>query len=863
MRIWLAVVLVVAVSSSVLWAAAKLASPTEPAAPDPVFLSPEESMARIQVPDGYRVELVASEPMLHEPAMIAWDGNGRMFVAELNTYMQDIDGKNQHRPVCQVKILEDTNGDGTMDKMTVFADDLVLPRMIVPLNDRVLIRETNTDDVYAFFDDNGDGKADRREFAFRAPGGSGGNLEHQDSAMMWSIDNWLYSAMGHERHRLVDGEWVSEPVSHEFSQWGLTQDEVGQLYYASAGREAAAYGFQQHPKYGRLSVDGELTADFNTVYPIVQTPDVQGGPGRVGEHGTLNHFTGHCGQSIFLGHRMPDDFRGNYFLPEPVGRLVRRAKVHDVDGKRVLENAYEGREFMASTDMNFRPVWSAGGPDGTLYVVDMYRGIIQEGNWVGQGSYLRPQVEKYKLDENIGRGRIYRVVHESVDRDAERPRMLDESPKQLLKHLHHPNGWWRMEAQKLIVLSGDQSVVPALEEMASNAEEPLARVHALWTLEGLDALKEQSAFAALSDEDPRVRQTAIRLVEPLLENEQPQALEQLAKLAGDEEPRVLAQLLNTLRYAETEGRPLILQVMEEHAENDLLIAVGSDAMRYRTGGEGDELADITPSAVQSYIRGRDIYGSSCVACHAPDGKGQASGELLLGPSMVESQHLGSSDAAVRVVLHGSVAGITEGKYQNMMAPMKAQDDQWIADVLTYARIAFGGFGAITPERVAEVRQTTSERQIPYTSGELHRFLRIPTERMAAWEFDASHNAGALGNMIDGKSETRWDTGAQQQPGMWVTIDLQQPHDLTGLVLDTRGSQNDYPRGFTVSVSDDGENWTKLVEGEGDGPSTEIVLPDRTVAQHVRLEQTGRADGLFWSVHRLIVTGEPSESQQDR
>ena len=142
--------------------------------------SPKESMALIEMQEGYSLELVAAEPMVEEPAAIAWDGDGKLYVAELNTYMQDIDGKNQHTPICRVILLEDTNDDGKMDKRSVFVDKLVLPRMIQPIDDRVIIRETNTFDLHSYRDTNGDGIADEKKLVFKG-GGRGGNLEHQPS----------------------------------------------------------------------------------------------------------------------------------------------------------------------------------------------------------------------------------------------------------------------------------------------------------------------------------------------------------------------------------------------------------------------------------------------------------------------------------------------------------------------------------------------------------------------------------------------------------------------------------------------------------------------------------------------------------
>ena len=161
---------------------------------------PEESMARIEVPEGWRLELVAAEPMVEEPASIAFDGNGVMYVAELNTYMQDIDGKNQHDPVCRVVRLEDTDDDGVMDRRSVFADKLCLPRMIQPIDDRVLIRETNTFDLHSYRDTDGDGIADEKKLVYEG-GRRGGNLEHQPSGLDWNIDNWMYVTYTRKRYR--------------------------------------------------------------------------------------------------------------------------------------------------------------------------------------------------------------------------------------------------------------------------------------------------------------------------------------------------------------------------------------------------------------------------------------------------------------------------------------------------------------------------------------------------------------------------------------------------------------------------------------------------------------------------------------
>ena len=156
------------------------------------FLSPEESMKTFYLPEGYKVELVASEPMVYEPVAIAWDGDGKMYVAEMDTYMQDVDGTGTDEAISKVKLLEDLDGDGKMDKSTIFIDSLVLPRMILPLDDRLIVNETYTFNLYSYRDTDGDGVADEKIAIYTNPNPRGGNLEHQQSGLIWNLDNMFF-----------------------------------------------------------------------------------------------------------------------------------------------------------------------------------------------------------------------------------------------------------------------------------------------------------------------------------------------------------------------------------------------------------------------------------------------------------------------------------------------------------------------------------------------------------------------------------------------------------------------------------------------------------------------------------------------
>src|SRR5215210_2127076 len=519
------------------------------------YLSPDESMKTMVLPEGYHLELVASEPMIKEPVAIAWDGDGKMYVAEMLTYMQDADAHGEQEPRSKISLLEDTDNDGKMDKSTVFIDSLLLPRMIQTVNHELLVNETNTIDIYSYKDTDGDGKADQKKVVYQNKNYvvNDANMEHQRSGLDWNLDNWMYLTYDPIRFRYANGVMkVDTIISGSGGQWGVTHDSYGRLFYSRAGGEIPASGFQINPVYGTLDFQDQYNAEFSEVWPIIATPDVQGGPLRLRPNSTLNHFTAPCGQSIFRGDRLPEDFVGDYVVCEPVARAIRRARVANENGKTFLRNIYNKQEFISSSDMNFRPVNTATGPDGNLYIVDMHRGIIQQANWTKPETFLRKTIDSIGLAKNIGHGRIYRLVHDDY-KPGPKPKMLHESSTSLMAYFDHPNGWWRDNAQKEIVVRGDKSVIPALRKMitekdgfVSKGPGHLARIHALWTLEGLEAIDKEVLITALQDEHPQVRRTAVWISEPYLKADDEIMIEKVWDLKDDEDYDVRVQLLLSL-----------------------------------------------------------------------------------------------------------------------------------------------------------------------------------------------------------------------------------------------------------------------------------------------------------------------------
>lgn len=289
--------------------------------PSPAQLTPEQSLRSFRVPKGYHMELVASDPMIRESVAIAWDGNAKMYVAEMDTYMQDVEGTNEHAPISRVMLLEDTNNDGKMDKSSVFIDKLLLPRMLLCVDHELLVNETDTYDIWSYKDTNGDGVADAKKPVYQLGKKAPGNLEHQRSGLDWNLDNWIYVTVDPVRFRYKNGVLPADSlVSGSNGQWGLTHDNYGRLFFSWAGGEIPASGFQINPVYGALEFPDQYSNEFNAVWPIMVTPDVQGGLNRLRlPDSTLNHFTASNGQSIFRGDKLPADLVGDYLIGEPSG----------------------------------------------------------------------------------------------------------------------------------------------------------------------------------------------------------------------------------------------------------------------------------------------------------------------------------------------------------------------------------------------------------------------------------------------------------------------------------------------------------------------------------------------------------------
>lgn len=374
--------------------------------------------------------------------------------------------------------------------------------------------------------------------------------------------------------------------------------------------------------------------------------------------------------------------------------------------------------------MNFRPVNTATGPDGCLYIVDMYRGIIQESEWTKPGSYLRPEIVNRGLDMNTSRGRIYRVVHDGIKPDKTLPRMLSQPSAQLIPYLANANGWWRENAQKILVVRGDKTIAPALTTMALSGANQLARIHALWTLNGLDALDMPTLLQAFQDKDPEVRRTAVWIAEEEVRKGDNELVSALEALKNDPNADVRYQLALTLRFNDSEKAQAIKEDLIRSNPQDIAMVASQDKYQHQIKErlakekENNMLAQADQKLV---MEGATIFKQLCATCHGADGKGVLNGgKGLPAPALSGAKDVnGDPEKLIKILLHG-LSGPVDGKtYTDVMPALGFNSDEYIASVLSYIRNDLGNKASMVKAAdVKKVRAATSGRTKNWTIAEL-------------------------------------------------------------------------------------------------------------------------------------------------
>jgi len=591
----------------------------EPPRPDPAAyeaspaVPPQEALDTFKTAPGYEIELVASEPLIRSPVDIAWDDRGRMWVVEMPDYMSFApgDGKGdrtpgswgdwgeatneqageagwgdsgpEEEPYGRIVVLEDPDDDGEMEEATVFLEDLVMPRSIAFVGGGVLVGLPGELKYYQYNDETLE--LTRRETVdgeYASSGSPGDNPEHTDNGLMRGLDNWLYNAKSDRRFRWNGG--LFEENTHFRGQWGIAKDDYGRLYYTTNsnwlfGDLVPGQYLLRGGSNGSHGIETSLNSD-NEIYTVRENYGAnrayRGGYHR--SDGRMRTNTAVSGPGIYRGSLLP--FRGSAFVPDPSGNAIAQFDIEgsddtlDVDVEHTLydDEEWGQREFLGSTNEVFRPVYTKTGPDGALYVVDMYKGIFQHVRFLSD--YLAEYIIENDLHKVPPSGRIYRIVPEDEDVNTP-PNLAERSPPELASALSHSNGWVRDTAQRRFVEEGLTEGASTVREVARTAGRPLPRVHALWALHGMDEIDAQSVFAAMDTGHPRVQQAAIRTGEQLLGTEDASDyVDRVISLgtAEDQSQRVVVQAAYSLGEVSESG----LQSQAETALTDIDDMYGDD-----------------------------------------------------------------------------------------------------------------------------------------------------------------------------------------------------------------------------------------------------------------------------------------------
>jgi putative membrane-bound dehydrogenase-like protein len=572
-----------------------VADNTKPGTPSPGPLSPRDELATFRFPRGFRVELVASEPDVIDPVAMAFDEEGRLFVAEMRGYPNGGVGTGTITSG-RIKMLEDVDGDGTFRKSTIFAEGLRFPTAVMPWKGGLIVAVAP--DLIYLEDTDGDGKADRRRTLYT--GFDLDNIQQLVNSLQWGLDNWVHGCAGGKGGTIhsvekpdtppvtLRGRGIRfhpetpgslEPTSGG-GQYGLAPDDYERWFTATNSQHLRHIILPDHylRRNPALAVSA-VTLDVPNhgaackvyrispfeAWRVERTTRRREGPEAARFPSTElvpgGFVTSACSPVVYAADLFPPEYRGNTLVCDPANNLIHRDLLIPNGATFTAKRADPDCEFLASTDNWFRPVNLCIGPDGALYVLDFYREVIET-------PLSLPEDIKKKLNlESRGRGRIWRITTD--DRKPYRkPALRKASTEELVQHLADGNLWWRLTAQRLLMERRDQKAVKPLEELARKALSGPGLVHALWTLDGLKALDDGFIEKALKHSEPGVREQALRLADARLA-QSARLRSAVVALADDPSPRVRFQLAFTLGQADAPELVGALAKIAHRSDNDL------------------------------------------------------------------------------------------------------------------------------------------------------------------------------------------------------------------------------------------------------------------------------------------------------
>lgn len=692
------------------------------------FQEPIISLDEYHIEDGFELQVAASEPFIEAPVTLDFDNKGRMWVVEMKGYMQNLEGTGDHTPNGTISILEDLDDDGITDHSKIFLDSLVLPRAIAHVYGGLLYAEPPN---LWFVDIENDKPANR--VLIDSAYCKNGNVEHQPNGLMMHIDNWIYNAKSSFRYQKKNNKWVKEPTTFR-GQWGISKDNFGRIYYnANSTQLIGDYVLPNtiiknkfYKPEGTLS--RKLTPN-QKVFPLHPTAVNRGYlKGMLNKDSILVNVTSACGPMIYRGDNFPKAYLENAFVCAPEANVVKRNALTFKPYKVSAKQAIKGKEFIASTDEGFRPVNLFNAPDGNMYIVDMHRGILQDKVFLTP--YLKKLYAKKKLDTIIGMGRILRVVNnENTSNELINFENLNTS--ELINLFNHSNGWQRDRAQQLLINKNDKQSISLLKAALENTTNSIAQIHALHTLNGINALTFNVLEKLLySNSESNIKSHALVLLEQFAAEDKVTPVIKLTEsliLQNNTEIDlyILIALGDWLPFSKEQLFPLAWQLSNKHKDNlvyqegliNSLRGIEKDYLLFLNNHKKDapenlisEILDTTISNIKTneqnsiYTKkrkktntrsaGYKIFKNYCATCHGIEGNGVEN----LAPPLKNSEYLTeSSERLALVILHGLSGPIhVNGKLYELNTTMPGLannpdfSDKDIYNIIKYLQKAFPG-----------------------------------------------------------------------------------------------------------------------------------------------------------------------------
>jgi len=720
------------------------------------FNEPNISLEDYTIVDGFDLQVIASEPFLEAPVSMDFDNQGRMWVVEMKGYMQNLKDSGCQLPNGTISILEDLDKDGIIDHSKIFLDSLILPRAIAHVYGGLLYAEP----PFLYFVEIENDKPVNK-IIVDSTYSDGGNVEHQPNGLMINIDNWIYSAKSNFRYQRVKGEWIKEPTSYR-GQWGISRDNMGRLYYNNnsvqlIGDFVLPNTTIRNPYFKpKLSVNKVLTKN-QRVYPLHATLVNRGYiPGILDQDSLLVNVTSACGPLIYRGDQFSENYFQNAFVCVPEANLIKRNILTFEPDETIATQAYDDREFIASTDEGFRPVNLFNGPDGAMYIVDMHRGIIQDKAFLSP--YLYKQLAFKKLDTIIGMGRILKVTEQSKKLN-EFPNLDQLNEKELVSLLKSSNAWLRDKAQQLLIHRNAVSAIPAIRSLSLNTKEPLGQLHALHTLNGLDALSFEILENIAKQSEPNIVAHTLILFEDFASFEKSEMMAQLfSNLLLRNDPVIDLYLCMTIgkwaKFSESIFFSMLIQLSQTYIEKDIyqeaiISSLNGDIKSFNNflqpsdnSPKKEPLSDLANIALKNFendrknsiyvttsvstdsrTAGYQIYSKLCATCHGISGDGIEG----VAPPLNNSEFVKeSSEKLALIILHGLQGPIhVNGKLYEFNGTMPGlvnnheYTDEDIAHIISYVQNAFVDHGKkLSKARIKELREVKPKNGSLFTEQEL-------------------------------------------------------------------------------------------------------------------------------------------------